>query len=108
MTWLLILVVVLLVGGLAAVKLTHHLVSVFRTNLLDLLKAIKDEKDAVQTQRALLAADMIGMNMRAKKIDDTQKRVQNSIETVKALATRIHDPSWMNKFEEGRKNAPYN
>ena len=108
MTWLLVSIVTLLISGLAIVYLARYLGKVAKELLGDLLKAVKKEKDDVLIQRALLAKDMFGMNMMAKQMDDTHKRVQDSIQTVKALSARINDPSWMRKFEEGRDNAQWN
>ena len=108
MTWLIPLVAVLLIGGLAVAWLARYLGQIAKVNLTDLLKAIEAERDIVAKQRAQLASDMFGANIVAKQMEATNKRVQNGIETVKALSARIGDPTWMRKFDEGRENAQWN
>ena len=103
MTWL-----VALIGVAGLFAGLNYLSKMAERNLTDLLKAIKKEKEIVLQQRAKINGELFGMRMMGQQIEDAHKRVQNGINTVKALASHINDPVWMSKFEKYRDKAPWN
>ena len=89
---------VFLAGYLTIRLLTAGLCNVASSKLKGVLADIQRDKDWLESQSKLVD----------KRIVDTETKVMNQLNAIKVLAQRLGDPKWMEKFSEGRENAPWN
>ena len=98
-------IAVLLIGYLV-IRLSTAGALGFLVKKLEDLKAQFDlDKEWMESKTKIILEQKAQVE---KKLRDSETKIENQLSTVRALTERIHDPKWMEKFSEGRDNAPWN
>lgn len=99
---------IILAGLVICLKTLLDVVKAVKKELFLVVEEFRLERESLRLQKEILAVYQLQMHTQNALLEQKIAMAMNSVNIMKMMAERAHDPKWVAKFDEGRDNAKYN